>query len=99
MKSTNLVEDGVFLLPVRLSQIPGSGFRVEVENNSDNHRPGGHLGFPIGSKNKTLLEDVVILLSSFFEFCLAVLEEKPKMWKVNDVRRTYGRTTEYAWSQ
>ena len=79
MKSTNLVEDGVFLLPVRFRQIPCSCFRVEVENNSDNHRPGCHLGFPISLKNKTLLEDVVILLSSFVDFCLAVLEEKPKM--------------------
>ena len=34
-------------------------------------------------------------LSSFIEFCSAVLEEKSNMWKVNDE----GRTTDNAWSQ
>ena len=41
---------------------------------------GGHLVFPIGSKNTNLVEDVeILLLSSFVEFRSALSEEKSKM--------------------
>ena len=41
---------------------------------------GGHLVFLIGPKNTNLVEDIeILLLSSFVEFHLVVLEEKSKM--------------------
>ena len=39
-KNTNLVEEVEILLPVNFQWIPFSGFREEVENVSDNQRPG-----------------------------------------------------------
>ena len=39
-KNTNLVEEVEILLPVNFHWIPFSGFREEVENVSDNQRPG-----------------------------------------------------------
>ena len=46
------------------------GFRGEVENVSDNQRPGGHLVFPIGPKNTNLVEGVEILLPVKFRWIL-----------------------------
>ena len=40
---------------------------------------GGHLVFPIGLKNKILVDGVEILLSSFVEFFSAVSEKKSKI--------------------
>ena len=39
-KNTDWVEDVEILLPVKFRWIPCSGFREEVENVSDNQRPG-----------------------------------------------------------
>ena len=57
-KNTNLVEDVVFLLPVKFRRIP---FR-EVEMSRPISGQGGYLGFPIGPKNTNLVEDVECLL-------------------------------------
>ena len=60
-KNTNLVEEVEILLPVKLCEIPFSGFRGEVNNSQPIRGQGGHIVFPIGPKNTNLLEDVEIL--------------------------------------
>ena len=45
-KNTNKIKDIDISLPVKFRWIPLSGLRGEVENVSDNRRPGGHLVFP-----------------------------------------------------
>ena len=57
----NLVEGVEILLLAKFSWISFTGFGGEVENFSDNQRPGGHFNFPIGPKNKNLVEDIKIL--------------------------------------
>ena len=57
-KNTNWVKGVEILLPVKLHWIPFSGFREEVENVSANQRPGRPSFFPIGPKNKNLVEDI-----------------------------------------
>ena len=52
---------------------------------SQSEARGSHLVFPIGLKNKNLVEVLRSgFLSSSVAFRLAVSEEKSKMWKVND---------------
>ena len=61
-KNTNLVEDVVFLLPVKFRRIP-SGYRGEVENVSANQRPERPSLFSDRhEKNAKFVEDVVFLL-------------------------------------
>ena len=80
-KNTNLVEDVEILLPVNFHWIPFNGFREEVENVSDNQRPGPPSCFSIQSdKTQTWLRTLrSFFLSSFFEFRSVVLEKKSKM--------------------
>ena len=52
-KYINLVENVEILRSVKFHWILFSGFRREVENGSDNQRPGGHLVFPNGPKTQT----------------------------------------------
>ena len=77
-KNTDLVEDVEILLFVTFRWIPFSVIRREIENVSEIRHRGGHFAFPIGPKNKNLVEDVDIL-SSFVKFHSAVSEEKSKI--------------------
>ena len=92
-KNTNLVKDVEILLPVKFRWIPFSGFRGEVENVLVNQRPVAILFYRSARKTQTWWRTLgSCFLSSFVEFCSAVSEEKLKMWKVIDGRRTDGRT-------
>ena len=95
---TNWVGYVEILLPVNFRWIPFNGFRGEVKKLKMSQQircQGGHLVFQTGSKNTNLIEDVEILLPVKFRWIpYSGLEEKSKIWKVNDD----GRTLHYAWS-
>ena len=85
-KNTNLVEGVEILLPVKSRWIPFSGFR-EVENVSANQRQWRSSCFSDRPEKHKLGR------GSFVEFRSVVSEEKSKMWKFRDDRRTDGRRT------
>ena len=62
LKNTNLVEDVEILLPVKVHEIPLSGFRGEVKNVSANLRPGRPSCFSDRPENTNLVEHIDILL-------------------------------------
>ena len=57
-----IVKEVEILPPIRFRQVPFSGFWEEVENASVNQKLVGHLVFPIGSKNRNVVEDVTFFL-------------------------------------
>ena len=95
-KNTNLVEGIEILIPVKFRWIPFSGFRGEVENVSDNQRPGRPSCFSDRPEKHKLgrghsdLASCQVSLNSVLRFQRR--SRKCESLRTDDGRRTDGRT-------